>query len=134
MTLGWGFEGTAWAKPVFVALIHKERYTWELLKTTNVFTVSFPKQGDMKEALLYYGRTSGWDEDKHSPGLVTLKNSETIDCPYVDACEEHYECRLLYVCDLSKELFIPENMPPILHEGTGGALHQLCFGEILNKS
>ena len=51
MTIGWGSLSQYWGEEIFIAPIRPSRYTFELLKNTDEFTVSVPAQGQMDEAL-----------------------------------------------------------------------------------
>ena len=51
MTIGWGFVGVMWNKPVFIAAVRYSRYTYEMLKKTDNFTVSIPLKGQIKNLL-----------------------------------------------------------------------------------
>ena len=42
MTIGWGWIGYCWGKPVFVAVVRPQRHTYGILQKTGEFTVSVP--------------------------------------------------------------------------------------------
>ena len=42
MTIGWASVGYLWKKPVFIALVRRQRYTYNLLERAGEFTVSVP--------------------------------------------------------------------------------------------
>ena len=50
MVIGWGTTGVMWRMPVFIALVRKCRFTYELLEKSREFTVTFP-YADMPQAV-----------------------------------------------------------------------------------
>ena len=63
MTIGWGFLGTMWSKPVFIVAVRHSRHTFKLLEESDSFTVCLPAKG-MSKALEVCGTKSGRDMDK----------------------------------------------------------------------
>ena len=63
MTASWGGAGVMWNRDVVFAFIRPQRYTFEVLDKSDIFTFSFyaPKY---KEALSICGTKSGRDIDK----------------------------------------------------------------------
>ena len=43
MTIGWGFLGIEWGKPIFVALVRESRHTKSMLDISGEFTVCSPR-------------------------------------------------------------------------------------------
>ena len=68
MTIGWGFLGTMWRKPVFVVAVRHSRHTFKLMEKSDSFTVCLPNS-EMREVLDICGTKSGRNMDKFSPGL-----------------------------------------------------------------
>lgn len=74
-TIGWGSLGTIWGppnrgKPIVTVYINPSRYTWQFLKESDYFTVSFfPKE--YRNALAYLGSHSGRDKDKVAAAGLT---------------------------------------------------------------
>lgn len=64
MTIGWAQFGVIWGRPVCTVFVRHSRHTHALLEKSNVFTVSVPAAGTMREALAYCGSHSGRDGDK----------------------------------------------------------------------
>ena len=130
MTIGWAFEGVIWQKNVFVVLVRESRYTYELLKDAEFFTVSFPKKGTFTEALRYFGTASGRDEDKYKSGLLTLKEASAADGCIVDGCEQNYECRILYRQKLEPGSFDDKTLLSNIYGSAD--MHAMFIGEILS--
>ncbi|MCR4956121.1 MAG: flavin reductase [Lachnospiraceae bacterium] len=63
MTIAWGGMGVMWDKNVAYVFVRGSRYTKELLDSTETFSVNF-FGGKEKNALKYFGKVSGRDEDK----------------------------------------------------------------------
>ena len=72
MTIGWGALGTVWNRDVLTVYVRPDRYTWQFMKDSEYFTVSFfPER--CREALLLMGRMSGRDGDKVAAAGLTPK-------------------------------------------------------------
>jgi flavin reductase (DIM6/NTAB) family NADH-FMN oxidoreductase RutF len=95
MTIGWGFLGTMWRKPVFVVAVRLTRYTYELIENSDSFTVCLPAKG-MEEALTLCGTKSGRDMDKLDTLGFNVKKGKTVNAPYIVECPVHYECEIIY--------------------------------------
>ena len=76
-TVGWGSLGTIWGGPgsgrsIVTVYVNPDRYTWEFLRQSEVFTVSiFPPE--YRGALGYLGSHSGRDGDKVAEAGLTPK-------------------------------------------------------------
>ena len=55
MTIGWAAIGYIWKKPVFMALVRRQRHSWQLMADEGEFTVSVPTKNPLKEELLQKG-------------------------------------------------------------------------------
>ena len=64
MTIGWGYIGIMWNKPYFMAMVRPGRYTHELLKNSDNFTVSVPFGENLNKELGICGTKSGRDINK----------------------------------------------------------------------
>ncbi|MCL2421719.1 MAG: flavin reductase family protein [Defluviitaleaceae bacterium] len=124
MTISWGFGGVMWGKPHFITVVRPVRFTWDLLKTADSFTVSVPFEG-MDEELRICGVESGRDIDKSK--VVTFQDAKSVASPVVAGCDAYYECKINYVDDLKgdklaaiNEKFYPEK-----------DWHDMIFGEIV---
>ncbi len=72
MAMSWGFIGIQWSKPIFIAPVRLERYTYGLIKKMGSFVVCVQPE-DMDDDMFYCGSKSGRDEDKlEKLGLKTI--------------------------------------------------------------
>ena len=55
MTVGWGWMGFCWGKPVFTAVVRPQRHTYAILCETGEFTISVPAAGKMRAELPFAG-------------------------------------------------------------------------------
>ena len=53
MTIGWASVGYLWKKPVFIALVRKQRHSYDLLERAGEFTVSVPTKNPLRKELLF---------------------------------------------------------------------------------
>ena len=104
-TIGWGSLGTIWGGPtrgrsIVTIYINPDRYTWEFLKETDVFTVDFfPEQ--YRKALGYLGAKSGRDEDKVAAAGLTPK--ELAGGVTFEEANLTFVCRKLYQGEFQRE-------------------------------
>lgn len=103
MTIGWGWIGFCWKKPVFVAVVRPQRHTCELLKRAGEFTVSIPTKNSLKNELAFAGTKSGRDVDKFDGHGLTAAPAQKVSAPVIAECGLHYECRTLLVQDMAEE-------------------------------
>lgn len=127
MTIGWGTVGFIWRKPIFMVAVRYSRYTYELLRQANEFTVSFPLGIDLKKELMICGTKSGRDIDKFRECGLTAQPGQEMATPVIGQCNLHYECRLVYNSAME---------PGLLDAAIGQSCysdhdyHTLYFGEI----
>ena len=141
-TIGWGSMGTLWTRPessgsVLTVYVHPGRYTLELLKEHEQFTVCFFSP-ECRRALGYMGSHSGRDEDKAAAaGLTPVPVGDSVG--YAEACLT-FLCRKLYQHPFSRDGLAPEiaayyranpkTYPP--DENGEWQPHWMIVGEILN--
>lgn len=95
MTIGWGFLGTMWRRPVFVVAVRLSRHTHKLLEESDSFTVCLPGK-EMEEWLDVCGTKSGRDMDKFKELNMTAVKGVNVEAPYIQACPVHVECEIIY--------------------------------------
>lgn len=95
MTIGWGFLGTMWRRPVFVVAVRLSRHTHKLLEESDSFTVCLPGKG-MEAWLDVCGTKSGRDMDKFKELNMTAVKGVNVEAPYIQACPVHVECEIIY--------------------------------------
>ncbi len=100
MTIGWGFLGTIWGKPVCVVAVRKSRYTHVLMEEGKDFTVCLPGKG-MAKALDYLGNNSGRDHDKIREAKLTVRKGISVSTPYLEECPVHIECTTVFKTEMA---------------------------------
>jgi flavin reductase (DIM6/NTAB) family NADH-FMN oxidoreductase RutF len=95
MTIGWGFLGTMWRRPVFVVAVRLSRHTHRLLEESDSFTVCLPGKG-MEKWLDFCGTKSGRDMDKFKELGMTAAKGVMVKAPYIEECPVHIECQIVY--------------------------------------
>jgi flavin reductase (DIM6/NTAB) family NADH-FMN oxidoreductase RutF len=99
MTIGWGFLGTMWGRPVWTVAVRHSRHTFKKMEENeNWIVCALP--ANMKETLDFCGTKSGRDVDKFKEMKLTVKKGLTIDAPYLDECSIHYECKTIFKTDM----------------------------------
>lgn len=128
MTIGWGTVGYIWRKPIFTVAVRTSRYTYELMRKTQEFTVSFPLDIDMKEELKICGTKSAREIDKFAVCSLIAQPGQVVATPVIGQCDLHYECRIIYT----------QTMEPNLLDGgidhscyQDRVYHTLYYGEIV---
>ena len=99
MTIGWGFLGTMWGKPVCIVAVRHSRHTFKLMEEAKSWTVCLPAKG-MEAALDFCGTKSGRDYDKFKECKLTAKKGIEVDSPYIDECPVHIECTTVFKTDM----------------------------------
>lgn len=96
MTIGWAALGRIWGLPVFEVMVRYSRYTHELIKDADSFTVSFSLDDSLKDALKICGTKSGRDIDKFKECKLTPKYDDIVTSPYIAEADLHILCDILY--------------------------------------
>lgn len=127
MTIGWGFIGMMWGRPMFIVLVRPSRHTFGFMEESGEFTVNVPRKG-MEKTMAYFGTVSGRDDDKFKVKGLTLEKGKVVDAPVIKDCAINYECRIVY-----KEKLVPEKIPnkDLERWYPDGDYHTIYFGEIL---
>lgn len=125
MTISWGSMGTLWFKSIVTIYIRPERYTFDFLKSSDYFTVSFYDE-KYKDKLIMFGRCSGRDVDKVSESgfsPVFLNNGIT----YKEA-KETLVLKKIYMQKLDKKLLASD----MDCYSDGGSEHYMIVGEVID--
>lgn len=96
MTIGWASIGRIWNEPIFQVMVRYSRYTYELIKDADSFTVSFAFDDNQKEALSVCGSKSGRDIDKFKQCDLTAEYDDIVASPYIAEADLHILCDILY--------------------------------------
>lgn len=130
MTISWGYVGFSWKKPMFVALVRPQRYTYDIIKEADSFSVSIPYTDDLKKALAICGSKSGRDIDKEKEANIKFVNSKLIKSPVIEGCNKYYECKIVNVQRLTKDNF-PKELIDLCYKDED--YHYLYYGEIVES-
>ena len=95
MTIGWAQVGIVWSLPVMTVLVRESRYTHGCISTSDTFTVSVPKAGELRDALTLCGTKSGRDMDKAAEAGLTWTPGHAVDTPVIAGCGLYYECEII---------------------------------------
>jgi len=128
MTIAWGTMGFIWNKPIFTVLVRYSRYTHELIHNADEFTVSFPLNGRLDDALNLCGTKSGRDIDKFAECALKTQRGRVVDTPVISGCDIHLECRIVY-----RQALAPENLDDGIKNSCYpvGDYHVIYCGEIV---
>ena len=125
MTISWGSMGTLWFKSIVTIYVRPERYTFDFLKSSDYFTVSFYDE-KYKDRLIMFGRCSGRDVDKVSEsGFSPLFLDKGIT--YKEA-KETIVLKKIYMQKLDKKL-LTSDMDCYCD---GGSEHYMIIGEVID--
>lgn len=129
MTIAWGTIGYMWFKPVFIVMVRKSRYTFNIIQNAQDFTVSFPLNDQLKKELMTCGTKSGRDMDKFKECHLDTEYVDDIYSPMISACDLHVLCKIIY-----KQPLDPEYMDKKVMDvyGSEKDYHTLYFGEIIS--
>lgn len=129
MTIGWGWLGWCWNKPVFIAVIRPQRHTLGLVKASGCFTVSVPTSDPLTAQLRMAGSLSGREVNKFEGHGLTALPARQVNAPIVAECGLHLECRTV----LAEEMLAAGMDAEILKRCyPGNDLHEMFFGEIVD--
>ena len=134
MTIGWAQFGVIWGRPVCTVFVRHSRHTHALLEKSNVFIVSVPAAGTMREALAYCGSHSGRDGDKLAACGLSLLAPRAGGAAPLDGCAIHFECRVVFRAESDLDCLEPGLRARFYGDNQAtadGDPHTLYFGEIL---
>ncbi|ERJ13420.1 flavin reductase family protein [Haloplasma contractile] len=130
MTIGWGHIGFIWGKPVFIAYVRYNRFTYDIMEHTDEFTISVPIDQNVDDELKFCGINSGRDLNKFEKSTITAIKGRTIDTPIVGECDLHYECKTIYKQAMEPGL-IEDNIRNKYY-GNNNVYHVIYYGEIVD--
>ncbi len=128
MTASWGGVGFLWNKPVAFVFVRPERYTFEFMERTPLFTLSF-LGNEHREAYKICGSRSGRDTDKVKEAGLSPRITEN-GAVYFEQARLVLECRTWYADMLNASCFLE----PSLYErwyGEHGGMHKMFVAEIV---
>lgn len=130
MTIGWGTVGLIWYKPVLTILIRKARYTHELLEHNSNFTVSVPKQDELKKALSVCGSKSGRNMDKIKECNLNTAQGKLKNTSIITDCSMFYECTVIHKNEINSKELSEEIKDKYYGDND---FHTVYFGEIIHS-
>ena len=125
MTIGWGALGTVWNRDVLTVYVRPDRYTWQFMKDSDTFTVSFFPES-CRPALLLMGRLSGRDGDKAAAaGLTPRVLPEGVT---YEKASETFVCKKIYMAPMAYK-----DVPPYAQKiyQNGVEPHWIFMGEVM---
>lgn len=127
MTVSWGCLGVLWSKPVAIAFVRPQRYTYKFMEESADFTLTaFPPA--YHEALLLLGTKSGRDGDKVTVAGLTPAASTSVESPGFAEANLVIECRKIYRDDIKPEFFLD---PTIEGNYPTKDYHRFYLGEVV---
>jgi flavin reductase (DIM6/NTAB) family NADH-FMN oxidoreductase RutF len=130
MIIGWGGIFVVWGRPVFIVLVRESRATFELINSSEEFTVSIPIEKDMLEAIKICGTKSLREMNKFEVCNLTPIKGRKIETPIIKEATLHYECKVIYKQDLEQSVIIPKVKTRYYNQD---ANHTVYYGEILDQ-
>jgi flavin reductase (DIM6/NTAB) family NADH-FMN oxidoreductase RutF len=125
MTIGWGYFGTMWNKPVFGAVVRPNRHTYGYLEKNDLFTVSFFKE-EYRDKLQFCGTKSGRDVNKAFE--TGLKPATKEGAVFFEQADTILVCKKISFLDFKPENFLD---PAIIDNYPEKQFHRLYIGEVL---
>lgn len=106
MVIGWGFIGTFWGKPMFVAYIRESRHSFTLCERSGEFTVNVPTERLDPRIFKVAGTQTGRRVDKVAELGLTLVPGEEVAAPAIAEAPITLECKVAY-----KQMLDPDAVP-----------------------
>ncbi|WP_291527954.1 hypothetical protein [Bacteroides sp. UBA939] len=133
MVAGWGGWGILFNKQVAFSFLRSNRYTLELIRKENKYTMTFFDE-EYKEDIMNFGKSSGRDSnEKMTTTSLTAVQTPSGNMAYKEA-KLIIELDLFEVTTVSPDDFRTEDARKFIvdaHAETG-EYHKMVFGEIKN--
>jgi flavin reductase (DIM6/NTAB) family NADH-FMN oxidoreductase RutF len=127
MTASWGTCGILWNKPIAIAFIRPQRYTYEFVEKHDYFTLNF-FDPSFKKTLNLLGTESGRDINKMEVSGIDPVASP-LGSVYFKQARIVLECRKLYFDNIKPEQFLDSDIHKMYPNKD---YHRFYIGEILN--
>ncbi|MDR0394876.1 MAG: flavin reductase [Tannerella sp.] len=130
MVASWGGMGILFNKPATWCFLRSSRYTLELMRKEQTYTMSYFDEA-YKEDILLFGTKSGRDTDKMKESKLTSVQTPSGNMTYKEA-KLIIECKLFEVTTVSPEDFYTEEGRDFVVEAYEETknYHKIVFGEI----
>ncbi len=127
MTASWGTCGILWNKPIAIAFIRPQRYTYEFIEKHDNFTLNF-FDSSFRKTLNLLGTESGRDMNK-----MDISALDPISSPggsvYFKQARIVLECRKIYFDNIKPEFFLDNDIHKMYPKKD---YHRFYIGEIIN--
>ncbi len=128
MTVGWGFLGSMWNRPCFIAAVRPNRYTHDFLGEYESFTLTaFPRE--FRKDLSHLGAWTGRDGDKLSRTGLHAVAASRVAAPSFQEADICIECRKIYLEAIRPEGIIDEKLIAGFYDGE--PYHSMIYGEVI---
>ncbi|NLU11174.1 MAG: flavin reductase family protein [Tepidanaerobacter acetatoxydans] len=128
MAIGWATLGRVWNKPILTVMVRFSRFTHDVIKNADSFTVSFSTEGKLKEIIAKCGSKSGRDIDKFKEYNLTPEYVEGIESPYIAEGDLHLVCKMVYKNTMEPELLSDEIKDRWYKDND---YHTIYYGEVV---
>ena len=109
MVIEWGSLGVAFKKPIFTVYVKPDRYTYEVMEKSDIFTINYIERKLLKKFAIY-GTKSGKEINKEQEAGTHIKFLEKDGITFDEAVE-------VFVCKKMAKSVIDENtMDPYIKE------------------
>ena len=126
MTIAWSTIGFVWNKNIVTIYVRPQRYTYEIIKDAEDFTINIPLTNDLDDAIRIFGTKSGRDTNKFEAANINLEPSTIVLSPSIQECEVNIECRIIY-----RQPMCGGNDAVVEAQYPAGDYHEVICGEIL---
>ena len=106
MAIEWGSIGVAWKMPIFTVYVKEERYTYQFMQKTEIFTVSIINKKLYKKFAVY-GTKSGRDINKEKEAGTHIEFLDNGGITFKEA-EEVFVCKMLARSYIKEEDTLPD--------------------------
>ena len=128
MTIGWFTTGIIWGLPIMQVLVRESRHTFQLIESTDEFTVSFVFDDSKQEELNFCGTKSGRNFNKFEECSLEAIPGKKVSTPVIGDCDLHYECKIKYKTPINKRNLALDVIDNYYGDDD---LHTMYFAEIL---
>lgn len=129
MTIGWGTFGIQWGMPTAEVMVRQSRFTKTILDKSTSFTITFPYDASMKQALGYCGQKSGRDCDKIKDCNLSIVPAKDVSAPVVACKGLVFECEVVSTVDMNAELTAATVLDKWYKNGD---LHTIYYAKVVN--
>ena len=102
MTIAWGSIGVGYARPIFTVYVKPERYTYQFIDKSSMFTVSYIDEKLYKSKFGPYGSKSGRDINKEEVTGAHIKFLDDGGITFEEAVEV-YVYKIIAKAHLTEE-------------------------------